>query len=248
MTCPRALGPVLVFLCVAPPTSSGLSNHPSNGLRHLASARLMHTSMILWKGGLVETITRCQLGDRKIWRVTHYPQDPTQSDINDFDLYDLDQQTFAPLRSVMNTADYRLELIFTEKEVTLRKTTAQGGTTEQIPLSTAVQPEGPGLDVFVAMLPLKRGYKVQYSIVDGWGGHRGTRVKAVTLSVLGQITKDTHLGKRSVYNVLIKPDDDSFRIREEVLAESPHLPVSVEFTRDGKTYPMSEVIGVASQD
>jgi len=46
---------------------------------------------------------------------------------------------------------------------------------------------------------------------------------------------------------LIKAEDDSFRIREKVLAESPHFPVWVEYTRDGKTYPPSEVIAVVSQ-
>jgi len=58
--------------------------------------------------GLVETITPAKLGSRKTWRIVHYPQDPTVTQTNEYDLYDLDQVTLAPLRSVMNTAEYRL--------------------------------------------------------------------------------------------------------------------------------------------
>src|SRR5215469_263227 len=118
--------------------------------------------------------------------------------------------------------------------------------TEQIPLSAPVQPEGPGLDVFVARLPLAVGYKTHYAIVDRWGGHGSTRVKAMTLYVSNQSQKNTALGRLEVYDVLIRPDDGSFQISEQVFTRGPHFPVRVEYTREGKTYPASEVIAFVS--
>jgi hypothetical protein len=215
-----------------------------------ASSKQIRTTMMLWSGsaaGLVETITPASFGSHKTWRVTHYPQDPTETNTNDYDLYDLDRETLAPLRSVRNTAEYRLELTFREREVTVRKTGGKNTVTERIPISTVVEPEGPGLDVFLAGLPLAAGYKTRYAVVDRWGGHGSGRVKAVTLSVSKMSTDNTSLGEREIYELLIKAEDDSFRIREKVLAESPHFPVWVEYTRDGKTYPPSEVIAVVSQ-
>jgi hypothetical protein len=108
----------------------------------------------------------------------------------------------------------------------------------------AVQPEGPGLDVFVAGLPLVIGYKTRYAIVDRWGGHGSTRVKTVTLSVSKRTTENTLFGRHGIYEVLIKPDDGSFQISEKVLVRRPHFPVRVEYTREGKTYPVSEVVAV----
>jgi hypothetical protein len=102
-------------------------------------------SMILWCGGAagtVETITPALLDDRKTWRITHYSQDPTETRINDYDLYDLDQETLAPIRSARNTEEYRLELVFRRNEVTLRRITSKNTSIERIPLATAVQAEG----------------------------------------------------------------------------------------------------------
>jgi hypothetical protein len=65
--------------------------------------------------------------------------------------------------------------------------------------------------------------------------------------ISNRTTEDTSLGRRDIYEVLIRPDDDSFRIREKVLVQSPHFPVRVEYTREGKTYPASEVIAVVTQ-
>jgi hypothetical protein len=199
--------------------------------------------MILWNTGLVETITPAVLGSRATWRITHYSQDPV-GDPNDYDLYDVDRSTFAPLRSVMNNAELHLELTFTDKHVTLRNGVGRDAVTEEIPLSAPVQPEGPGLDVFVARLPLTPGYKMHYEVVDRWGGHGSTRVKAVTLSVSNRVNKETTLGKRDILQVLIKPDDSTYQINEEVLADGLHFPVRVEYTREGKTHPPSEVISV----
>jgi hypothetical protein len=233
---------LLIFCCVIASILNGQNNSPSGEKAHPAHANQIHPTMIVWNTGLVETITPALLGNRKTWRITHYLQDPTDTKMNDYDLYDLDQTTFAPLRSIKNSDESHLELIFAEKEVTLHQTTGPDTVTEQIPLSTQVQPEGPGLDVFVARLPLTAGYKTRYAIVDRWGGHGSTRVKTITLSVSKRAIRDTALGKLAIYEVLISPGDGSFQIREEVFVEGPHFPVRVEYTREGKTYPASEVV------
>lgn len=220
-----------------------------NSSLHL-NAKQIRASMILWGGGAagtVETITPALLDGRKTWRVTHYSQDPTETRINDYDLYDLDQETLAPIRSVRNTEEYRLELVFQRNQVTLRKITSQNTSIERIPLATAVQAEGPGLDVFVAGLPLHPGYKARYAIVDRWGGYEISRVKTITLAVVKTSTENTSLGRREIYKILIHPEDDSFQIKEIVLAESPHYPVRVEYTREGKTFPASEVLALTSR-
>jgi hypothetical protein len=238
---------LLILLCTAAVIPNGQSGSPSQNAPHVASSKDIHPTMILWNTGTLETITPALLADRKTWRITHYPQDPTVSKTNDYDLYDLDRITLAPLRSVRNTDEYYLELVFGEKEVKLRKTTNQETTEEQIPLSTAVEPEGPGLGVFVAGLPLAVGYKTQYMLVDRWGGHDSSRVKMVTLSVSRKMTENTAMGRHDLYEVFIRPDDNSFRIKEKVFAESPHFPVWVEYTRAGKTYPASEVIAMVKE-
>jgi hypothetical protein len=238
---------LFIFLCAIAAVLSGQTDHPAQALTHPASSGQMRPAMVLWNTGLVETITRASLGSRNTWRITHYPQDPTGTKINDYDLYDLDQKTLAPLRSVRNTEEYHLELTFGEKDVTFHKTSAQENISETIPLSTAVQAEGPGHTVFVAGLPLAVGYKTRYAIVDRWGGHGSTRLKTVTLSVSKRTTENTPFGRHGIYEVLIKPDDGSFQIEEKVLAQAPHFPVRVIYTRDGKTYPASEVIAVVSR-
>ena len=238
---------LLAVLSFAVTVSTGVQSlHQASEMLNATGNQRIGPAMILWNTGLVETITPVLVQNRVAWRITHYPQDPTESKTNDYDLYDVDRATLAPLRSVMNTAEYHLELIFAKKEVTLRKTTDQGTAAEQIPLLTNVQPEGPGLDVFVASLPLAVGYKKRYAIVDRWAGHGSTRVKTLSLSVSEKATKDTALGKREVFELSISPDDNSFQIRERVLVESPHFPVWVEYRRDGKTYPISEVTSIVS--
>lgn len=245
----RTVLPLILLFTIAA-TTDERTDHPGHPERnHIGSGRA-RPAMILWgtgtAAGLVATITPAEFGSRKAWRIVHYPEDPTVTQTNEYDLYDLDQVTLAPLRSVMNTAENRLELIFAEKEVLLRRTTAQGKSTEQVPLSTNVQAEGPGLDVFVAELPLAVGYRTRYAIVDRWGAHGASRVKAVVLSVGKRTTEQTSLGKLDIYELLIRPDDDSLQIREKVLAESPHFPVRVEYTRDGKAYSPSEVTAMTS--
>ena len=46
--------------------------------------------------------------------------------------------------------------------------------------------------------------------------------------------------------MLIRPDDGSFQISEQVFARGPHFPVRVEYRRERKMYPASEVIAFVS--
>lgn len=241
--------PILICFLIAGVPGANTSR-VGTAVKEVGWAEQMHAGMIVYGIGLaagqVRTITPAMFGGHKIWRITDYLQDPTTTKVNDYDLYDVEQRTLTPVRSVMNTEELHLELIFSEKEVILHKITQQEDVTERIPVSTPVKPEGPGLDVFVASLPLAVGYQTRYAIVDRWSGHGVTRVKRVTLSVLRKATENTSLGKRDIYDVLIKPEDNSFQIKEKVLMTTPHFPVRVEYTREGKTYPASEVVTLSN--
>jgi hypothetical protein len=193
---------------------------------------------------MIEAITRATFHNRPTWRVTHYADDPAASPTNDFDLYDVDVETLAPLRSVMRNPELSLDLDFTNEEVTLRKKDETGTSTERIPLKTSVMPEGPGLRVFVASLPLKPGYAARFYSVDWWSGKEATRVKTMNLAVTGRRTVDTPMGRRDVFEVLIRPDDASFRIAQRVRVEPPHYPFWMEYVR-GTTTLVSDVTVMA---
>jgi len=85
--------------------------------------------MLLWNVGLeegrggdklIETITPATWQDRDSWRVTHYSSDPNYSKVNAFDLCDLDRQSMAPLRSVSNNENRKLELEYSNQSVMVR--------------------------------------------------------------------------------------------------------------------------------
>jgi hypothetical protein len=210
-------------------------------------------AMLVWRigtndtagpSGMIEAVTRATFRNRPTWRVTHYADDPAASTTNDFDLYDVDAETLVPLRSVMRNPGLSLELDFTKDEVTLRKKNETGTSIERIPLKTPVMPEGPGLRVFVASLPLKEGYAARFHSVDRWSGKEASRVKPMTLTVTGRRIVDTAMGKRDAFEVLIRPDDGSFRIAQRVRVEPPHYPFWMEYVR-GTTTLVSEVTAMA---
>jgi len=209
--------------------------------------------MLVWRigtnepggpSGMIEAITRATFHNRPSWRVTHYTDDPAASERSDFDLYDVDVETLVPLRSVMRNPGLSLDLDFTRDMVTLRKKDEAGTSTERIPLTTPVMPEGPGLRVFVASLPIKDGYTAHFQSVDRWSGKEATRVKPMTLTVTGRRAASTPMGTRDVFEVLIRADDGSFRIAQRVRAEPPHYPFWMEYVR-GTTTLVSEVTAMA---
>ncbi len=194
--------------------------------------------------GMIEAVTRATFKNRPTWRVTHYADDPAASPTNDFDLYDVDAETLVPLRSVMRNPGLSLDLDFTRDEVTIRRVDDTGTTVERIALSTPVMPEGPGLRVFVASLPLKRGYEARFHSVDRWSGKESSRVKPMTLTVTGRTSVSTPMGSRDAFEVLVRPDDGSFRIVQRVRVEPPHYPFWMEYVR-GTTTLVSDVTAMA---
>lgn len=213
-------------------------------------------AMLVWSIGtdspngpshMVEVITRATFQGRPTWRVTHYSHDPAASETNEFDLYDVDTESLSPIRSVMHNPEFRLGLSFGGGGVTLRREGKPDDAVEHIQLTTPVMPEGPGTQLLVAALPLRPAYKFRYNVVDRWSGKGDTRVKAMTLSVLGRSKLTTPFGDQDVFEILMRPDDDSFRIVEFVRARPPHYAIRVEYVR-GKQTLVSEVTAMAIQN
>jgi hypothetical protein len=209
--------------------------------------------MLLWnvgieegRGGdkLIETITPAIWHGRDAWRVTHYPPDPSRSKVNGFDLYDLDRQSLAPLRSVTNNENGKLELEFSNQSVVVRSSINRVRRIERVKLHGPVVPEGPALTALVATLPLATGYTLSYQIVDRWSGKENSRLKNVALRVTSRVVIESKLGKVDCFEVFIQPTDSSFEIHEYVMAEGLHWPLRMTYTRKGaKLY--SEVIAIA---
>src|SRR5438067_909678 len=72
----------------------------------------LRPAMLVWEVGigqpkpsyLVEVITPATYKERKTWRITHYPHDPTASTFNEYDLYELDRDTLAPVMRVVGNS------------------------------------------------------------------------------------------------------------------------------------------------
>jgi hypothetical protein len=141
----------------------------------------------------------------------------------------------------MQNSEFRLEIAFDKDSATLRRLTKQGTTEERIPLTVPVTREGPGGRVFVASLPLREGFNTQYNIVDRWNGTSSSRVKQMTLSVLGMRQITTAFGSREVLEIEERPSDSTFRIVEYVRTTPPYYPFRMEYTR-GAIHLTSEVV------
>jgi hypothetical protein len=210
-------------------------------------------AMLRWRIGIeraeppyemVETIAPALLDGRRTWRVTHYAFDPTGENGAGFDLYDVDAVTFAPIRSVMRNPEFELSLSFDPAAVVLRRTEKGASTDERIALKGPVKPEGPGQRVFIASLPLKVGYTLEYQLVDRWSGKDRGRLKDMTLTVRERRQADTALGRQDILDVAIVADDGAFQIVEQVRATPPHYPFRVEYSR-GKSRLVSDVTSMA---
>jgi hypothetical protein len=186
-----------------------------------AAAPTEHPALLLWRVDVngadgpsetLEAITATQVEGRKAWRVTHYPPDPTRSQVNEFDLYEVDAETFHPIRSVMQTPEFRLEIGFGPTIATLRRTTKNGASVERIPLQVPVMPEGPGNTVFIAGLPLSEKFAMRYVTLDRWDGNGTSCLKKVQLTVTGRKRITTLAGTKETFEVDVRAEDGSFRI------------------------------------
>jgi len=230
--------------CARPsPVISG-PNLGNAGLRLKSAVLVWNVGLGYAKGpeGLVETITPTTFSGREVWRVAHYAQDPSSTNSNDFDLYDLDRTTLSPLRSVWKSGSSRLEMLFEKNEIQIR--TGDNRPEERIRVTSLPAPEGPGGTAWLATLPLEIGYQMRYKIVDRWDGLGPARLKMLTLVVSERKSMTTALGVKDVYLVQMKPDDRSFEIREQVLASGLHFPVAVEYVR-GSLKLRSQLVSLA---
>jgi hypothetical protein len=66
----------------------------------------------------------------------------------------------------------------------------------------------------------------------------------MTLTVTSRRTVDTAMGRRDVFEVLVRPDDGSFRIAQRVRVQPPHYPFWTEYVR-GTTTLVSHVTAMA---
>jgi hypothetical protein len=130
-----------------------------------------------------------------------------------------------PIRSGIQNSEFRQEIAFDKDSATLRRLTKRRTAEERIPLTVPVMEEGPGGRVFVASLPLRKGFKTQYNIVDRWNGTSGSRVKKMTLSVLGRRQITTAFGSREVLEIEERPSDSTFRIVQYVRDDATLLSV-----------------------
>jgi hypothetical protein len=221
---------------------------------HRSTAPAVRDALLLWRVDLkgtdgpsetLEAITATQVKSRKAWRVTHYSPDPTASSVNEFDLYEVDAETFEPIRSVMQTSDFRLEISFGPKAALLRRVAKDGAVSvEEIRLEGTVMPEGPGNSVFLASLPLKQSFAMQYLTLDRWSGKGNSRLKRVDLKVTERKRITTPAGTREVFEVDARAEDNAFRILAYVRTEVPYYPVRMIYVRGTRTIE-SEVVAMA---
>jgi hypothetical protein len=216
-----------------------------------AGGAVLRPAMLVWKvgrntsesSGLVETITRTTWRGREVWRVAHYPQDPVSS--ASIDLYELDLRSLAPLHSFSSFESTKLELTFLKDSVEISGSNPQATLSEHVQLNGPVQPEGPGLTPFVATLPLRVGYQKTYRVIDRWSGQGNSRSKEVLLVVVRETKARSPIGVVRALELRIRAVDDSFEIRDVVLAEGLHWPLRIEYKRNNLTLN-SEVISIAT--
>jgi hypothetical protein len=214
----------------------------------------LREAMLTWRIGLdwprgpsraIEVITRATWKGRDVWRVVHHQEDPTTAVEGRYDMHDVDALTMTPVRNVMRTDAFALEIDFTPEAVTYRRRAANGDSAiEHVPLTASVMAEGPALTALVASLPLAADYTTSFAMLDRWQGRERERIRPVTLRVTGR--GSVQLDGRSIETLLvvIRADDGAFRFDQQVTAEAPHLPLTIEFTR-GTSRVRSAVTSIA---
>ena len=196
------------------------------------------------KGGpspLLETILPATYRGKAVWRVVHRDPDPVADGTqNAYDLYDVDPDTLIPIRTVSAHEGFYLGLAFEGDRAIIEKREGETRVESEVRVERPM-PEGPGLQVLLASLPLRPGYATTFSMVDRWARDEASRVQAMTLTVSGRQTIGTRMGRCDVLEVTVAPRDGSFRIRAWVRAEPPRYAVKMEYTR-GDLFVVSEVV------
>jgi hypothetical protein len=151
MTVRMTTGLVILLLCLSS-AAGGQTTCPPVGAVPAEMLQRLRPAMLVWSTGIddpkgpermIETVTAAVASGQAIWRVTHYPQDPSSTNTDDYDLYELDRVTLAPLRSVWRSGESQLEVRFCSGESTVR--TGPGLELEKVAVNGIVAPERPGL-------------------------------------------------------------------------------------------------------
>ena len=188
---------------------------------------------------MVETVLPATYRGKEVWRVIHRDPDPTDKGGDSYDMYDVDRQTLGPVRSVLWRQGFSLALNFEGDRVEIEKTEGDRKSTSEVQVRNSM-PEGPGIRVLIAGLPLRVGYSRDLSIVDRWARDDAHRVKTVKLTVPGIRTIDTRLGRLEAMEVELAASDGSSSSKHFVRTEPPRYPFRIEYKR-GETSLVSEV-------
>ena len=193
--------------------------------------------------GMVETILPATYAGKAVWRVVHRDPDPTEKDGGSFDMYDVDRETLVLVRSVMRREGFFLGLTFERDRVEIDKIEGDQKWKTEVRVRNPM-PEGPGVRVLVAALPLRVGYTAEFPVVDRWASDHPHRVATMKLTVPKRATMETRLGRREVLEVVLAAGDGSSSSRHWVRAEPPRYPYKIEYVR-GELHLVSEVMRMA---
>jgi hypothetical protein len=196
--------------------------------------------------GMVETILPATWRGKPVWRVVHRDPDPTEKGADSFDMYDVDRETLVPRRSVMRREGFFLGLTFDGEEVEIERDEEGRKSTEKVRVRNPM-PEGPGVRVLVAGLPLRVGFSREFPVVDRWAVDQAHRVAMVKLSVPRQTNVETRLGRREAFEVVIAANDGSSSSTHWVRMEPPRYPYRIEYRRGG-LHLVSEVTRMVFAD
>jgi hypothetical protein len=232
------------FLALAALAASGACSRPSAS----ASADNVRAAVLEWEIGvgdkegpswMVETVLPASHRGKEVWRVIHRDPDPTEKGGNSYDMYDVDRATLSPVRSVLQREGFSLALTFEGDRVAIEKTEGDQRSTSEVQVHNSM-PEGPGIRVLIAGLPLDVGYTKEFPIVDRWARNDATRVKNVKLTVPRRRTIDTRLGRVETLEVELAANDGSSMSTHFVRTEPPRYPFRIEYKR-GDLNLVSEV-------
>src|SRR5262245_28378320 len=179
---------------------------------------------------MVETILPATFGGKPVWRVVHRDPDPTEKGGESFDMYEVDRETLFPMRSVMRREGFFLSLTFEGDRVEIEREEGNQKSKTEVRVHDPM-PEGPGVRVLVAALPLRVGYTKQFPIVDRFAADEAHRVATMTLTVPKQTTLETRHGRHETLEVVIAANDGSSSSTHWVRPEPPRYPYRIEYVR-----------------
>ena len=188
---------------------------------------------------MVETILPATHRGKPVWRVIHRDPDPTDAGADFYDMYEVNPETLVPVRSVMRREAFSLALTFDGDRVEIERDEKGQKSTAEVKVSNPM-PEGPGLRVLIAALPLRVGYTKEFPVVDRWARDEAHRISNVKLNVPGIRTIETRLGRLEALEVELAASDGSSSSRHFVRTEPPRYPFRIEYKR-GDLNLVSEV-------